>query len=349
MQIMQHSVQSIAAIVENKNNKTKENRAMKQGIANWTRKSGLVAAVFGVVSLAALNAGAGVIVYEGFDTGGTDGVPIAGMAGATSTGFAAGSTWSSGGNGSQLYQASGLSWNYVGGLSTTGGAVLHTTSGAPTNPYQAHTGRMLESTPSGTLYGSFLIQANNSTAGIKVAAVQYVDSTPFNTGRVQEFAAAPVAYSATAGTTLDDTPVTTNDGLAIAIGSPFLTVFKVTGVGETDTTATITMWIMSQAQYDSIVNGAGAIGEQTLNSLALGTGTDQLYQRFSQTLGNADMSFENYNATLLRLYSNNDAFVFDEVRLATSLFEVSGIPEPSSLALLGLCGLLALKRRRNVR
>lgn len=314
---------------------------------NWLRKSSLVASVLGTICIGLPTAGASLIVYEGFDTGGTNGASISGMAGTTSTGFAASSTWSVAGAGSQLFQATGLSWNYAAGsgLSTTGGAVLHAVNGSS---YQNYTGRMLANVPpSGTVYGSFLVQANNSTGGQRFAQIAYVASDVLNTGRETEFGVEPVGFNSTARTTLDGTITTNTSGNAIAVGSPFLTIFKVTGVGGTDTTAELTMWTMSQTQYDSIISGGGD-GEQTLNTLTLGTGADQLYQRFTQTKANANMNFAPFNAALLRLYSNNDEFVYDELRLGTTLNDVSAIPEPSSLVLLGvcLCGLVALKRRR---
>jgi hypothetical protein len=46
--------------------------------------------------------------------------------------------------------------------------------------------------------------------------------------------------------------------------------------------------------------------------------------------------------------STATAVIYDEYRLGTSLADVTPIPEPASLALLGLGGLLMAKRRRRV-
>lgn len=301
---------------------------LQKRTADWLRTGGLIASVLGAVCLSLQTAGAEIIAYEGFDTGGTEGEPISGMAGETSIGFAVNSTWNAGGQGSPLFQSEGLLWNYASGsgLSTTGGALLHTTSHKEENPYQSYAGRLLDTAPSGTLYGSFLLQVYETKGGTGVAGISCVASDSFNVGRTLMFGVDPVAFNATAGTTLAGTASTTTVEVEeLPHGSNFLVVFKVTCVGDMHNTAELTMWTLSQAQYESIVSSSNP-AEQILNQRTLGDGTDQVHQRLIQTGDLADMSFEPFNAAWIMLSSNNGEFVFDEVRLGTTLNAVSGLP-----------------------
>ena len=124
-------------------------------------------AIVGMVAVAlATGARGSVLLYEGFDMGATAG-SLTGKAGATSVGFATGSTWTDNSThsevpwGSANYQPTGLTFS---DLPAIGGSASLTTSLDFFGQVRNDAARQLGFTATGTIYGSYLVRLGAPTS-----------------------------------------------------------------------------------------------------------------------------------------------------------------------------------------
>lgn len=304
-------------------------------------------------------ASAAIILYEPFNYGSTDSTLVG--KGGNTTGFSSAETWAS--TGTAGYVATGYTFGSgATQLTTLGGRA--TTSSQPT---YAGRGIDLSQTTGANLWGSFLFSpgatsanafgllgfssnANASTGAILSSSTSsaggfssyYLSGSNVFSGQ----GPAGVVLSQTAGTA---TAKLGAGGSAPSIGTTYMNLFKVTGLGTT--AGSIQLWTLTSAQFDTFKTGG--LTEAELNSATTGTGSTNVLNRTSAlTLATTNGTAALTSSMFLNLGSSPlAAFSVDEVRLSdTSLDDVTPIvvPEPAALGLGSAVALsvLGLRRRR---
>jgi hypothetical protein len=114
-----------------------------------------------------------------------------------------------------------------------------------------------------------------------------------------------------------------------AINTTYMVLFKALNVNQTNATVSVKMWVMTQAQYNSlIINGDPDRVETRLDSAALGTGSTQLTTRvrgFVVLTGGAVVSWVAGDwLTLANSSTGINDVTLDEVRLGKTLNDVAG-------------------------
>ncbi len=117
-------------------------------------------------------------------------------------------------------------------------------------------------------------------------------------------------------------------------------------------------WRLSPAGADSftgVVANPGDVYQLTMRLSA--SGSDTLVELFvnsggDRNLGSALASHTvsdavTFNQVRLQTQQTNVTAQWDEIRIGETMFDVGVIPEPSSIALVGLSGLFLLRRRRH--
>ena len=299
-----------------------------------------------IVAFLSSPASAALVVYEGFDAGGTAG-SLTGKSGATSVGFDASSSWSSSNDG---YETAGLSLGSgANTLKVVGGNAL-------INSFTFSVGlasRPLDVTVPGTAWGSFLasrisggddeqdnfhLMVNQSNAGHDNNSEFVISAEEFNS-----------ANGGMRGKSLSPSFPNYNVGAPINTGETYLVLFKATNLGGTSGAVSLKTWMLSSTQFDNWKTGG--LTEAELDAAAPGAAASQVQQKgsashtptFYHRLTSADF-------LLLQTFKGLHGR-FDELRMSNSasgdagggLDEVTplAIPEPGTAVLAGL-GALAI-------
>lgn len=288
---------------------------------------------------------AALLVYEPFDYGSTD-VLLSGVSG-TALGldgstYSTGSAATLGAPGSVNYYDDGLDFS---NLSVTGGRahiIYDTTIRNATRGLDA-------SLSSGTLYGSFLYVCgggtNNGISDLLFGASNATD----NTGKIV-VAANEYDGSSTSdgpnymGARISGTGVKATGTQMAEDGTTYLVLFQLSNIGATSGSQTLDAWALTEAQFDTFK--AGGLTSAELNAATLGATATDVLQRTSVTKSAATYaSFLDTDS--MRLYSLRTNGQFDEIRIGSaSLDEVTPVPEPASIAALGLASMLMFRRQR---
>lgn len=201
----------------------------------------------------------------------------------------------------------------------------------------------------GTLYSSYLVSITDLN-GISAQAVVNANSGQNAASGTSWFRSAAdyvnnssfpgIAYNATGaavGTASNSSPLTVDD--------VFLVVSKFTLVNTGSNGGVATMYVLSADQYADWMADGGT--ESLLDGRATGTGAQNSWGRMVDASGNLAATFD--SSTFLQYAMNTGTTVgtltveYDELRFATTFAEL--VPEPGSLGLLAIAGLM-LRRRR---
>ncbi len=251
-------------------------------------------------------ADATLIAYEGFDY--TAGEQLSGKSGGT--GWVAESTWSVGNSARAVIQDGGLSYM---NLQVSGNAIYNPTTSTTT------ASRAFANAPeSGSVFFSFLVAGGETTFGRLGALLRPSDGS--NSPGVIGLSAAQSFDGGSFGLRPNQANIgglnNTNPGGAAVVGTNLVV-----------------------AQYNYETNQASywvnptSLGGTAPAATISGIGFTDPTQLINQFL----FGYSDSNATTA---------IFDEFRVGTTYASVTPIPEPGSLALLGLGGLLMLGRGR---
>ena len=302
--------------------------------------------LFAVLAIPSLTHAA-LLVYEGFDYGANN-LALQNVSG-TPTGLAGGGYNNTTGS----YLASGLSF---GALQVTGGHASVTA----TNSFRVPSKQFATGTLAGTIYGSYLYQQTAATDNRDVNMVAFGPNGLNDNNNTVAFLTDSYTTAGTdAAASIKSDPNNTGATAYIANGTQpppapggpvTLALFEITHVGAVAGTQQVTLWLLSAAQFDTFKSGAGGLTTAELNGASIGAGADNVQERVTLSIdgsggyiGLSDGSFLNLG-TLLSTVS------FDEIRISNlDLNEVTPIPEPTAVMLLGLAGILLVTCRRRER
>jgi hypothetical protein len=299
----------------------------------------LVAAMASVSALSLAPAGANVILYEGFDMGATAGT-LTGKSGATSVGFASGSTWTDHSdadavtkvNAMDNYQTTGLTFSYMPVVGGSASLAIVNAGGGGTRSDAA---RQLGFSATGSIYGSYLVKLAPTTHNTQDITAMII-GTKSNYGGVNQADAFENSFQMEVnadGFGTEPTPPGTGGfgagrihgdlaaannfstgGTVLSEGTTYLAIFKMTGLGASAQTQTLTEWILTADQYDNFETGG--LTESELNAATLGTASTNVQQRgTTSTTDNAQVLSAYYMHLFGALGANATV---DELRISDS-------------------------------
>lgn len=284
------------------------------------------------------SAQASLLIYEGFSgysattlSGQAVSGSTVGLSGSYATAAASGLTVTSSGltfgSGATTYAVSGgaASWSVNG----AGGA------GATLS---------LSSAYSGTLYGSYLINlgANPTSDGAR-AEVRMNASTGGATGT--SFYNAQAAAITTGNSAVKYNAAIIETPSLLAANTTYMVISRWSNVGGTSGTGTGTVWFLSSAQYDALAS-AGNLTDAYLDSAVVGA---DIVQKVTSTTDVYGVSLTSGQALqmIFQSASLNTVRMVDEIKFGSSLYDVSAVPEPTTMAMLmGATMLLVSARKR---
>jgi hypothetical protein len=263
-----------------------------------------------VLSIISLNASATLLVYEGFDYGDST---LDGQNGGT--GFS--DAWST--TDTVDTQSTSLSTPDGYGLTVTGGSIADVAgSGAVTLTRTLSSEISMDPTEEQTYYFSVLFcryDTSDSTWGEYSDLLKLVDAggdfgVIFQTGSDEEIIID--LYHST----------TTSEDDAFALGQTYLYVGK-------------------------IVVRDGEVDEAYASLYEVGSDTVELEPASWDISVTVDCELTSIDTISLKFGQKTDTFYYDELRIGTTWADVTGVPEPSSLFLLGISSLCLFRRRKN--
>lgn len=158
--------------------------------------------------------------------------------------------------------------------------------------------------------------------------------TTYNPGVSYGGSAAVAGQTLTFGETYMAIGIFTNVGTALSAGDP----------------GTASVYVLDEAQFENFV--ANGRSELNLIGRSTGTGEDEVFAFSTQSLTSGTYHFASGNflglSTFIDSGGGSVTGTYDELRWGTSLDSITVIPEPGTLALVGLSLVaLAIFRRRN--
>lgn len=301
-----------------------------------TKKTICLAALSATFS-ATIVSQAALLAYEPFDYPADTNLQ---GAGGSELGFDAGSTWSIENNGPLTTTATtnadvldgGMTF---GGLQVSGNKGRYATDNA--NQETKAVMRTIDfSVTSGTLWMSYLYQANavanNTGRGLGI----------FDSAGTRDFTALGKRNGTTGAAVIGYESAVQNSGAGLSNSTPYLIVASFENVGAASGGGTATMWMVNQTEFSGFDDDS-FITMAELNSIDAGR-IAMVNDTDSTPTVNADGTLG--IVTVDTTGTSRHAWWFDELRVGTTLNDVTPIPEPTSALLVALGGTVVMFRRR---
>lgn len=122
---------------------------------------------------------------------------------------------------------------------------------------------------------------------------------------------------------------------ALTTATNYILISRFTGVGGTSG-GSATIWALNSTQFEAFVTAGRTEAFLDIGANVTATATS------SQSSGVA----RNWNGSFFEIVNGGTTGTLDEFRYGESLFDVTPVPEPASLSLLGGSACLLLRRRR---
>jgi hypothetical protein len=208
----------------------------------------------------------------------------------------------------------------------------------------------LASSVSGTLYSSMLFNFEDFGSGTSNLASMRVDNVPAINESVR-LATYPLGQNVgtyNPGVSYDGGP--TAAGQELFINTTYMAISVFENVGESlsgGNPGVASVYVLDEAQFENFV--ANGRSEGNLTGRATGSAADQVFAFATETITSGTYNFADANFLGLSSYQQGGEVIgtYDELRWGTDLDSITVIPEPGTLALMGLSLIaLALFRRR---
>lgn len=283
---------------------------------------------------------ASLLVYEGFNYSAGTVLSAATPGAGTTTGLNTSTAYSGTGAGNFTVQAASLSF---GDLTTSGGSVLGTTATSV-----AAAKLQLASPFTGTLWSSYLVSLSTTGSGTGDGALLRVSDN--NSNLNERFISFADSRSSSTNVAVAYDATSTATGKSLLASTTYIIIAKFTNVGVAlsgTTTGQSTVWALTAAQFRNFILGGGT--EDYLNFASVsGSDTDVSARGADGVVTSGTLSVATGN--FFSIVSVNDTARFDELRLGTSLADVTPVPEPGSAGLAAAASALAAvataRRRR---
>ncbi len=278
---------------------------------------------------------AALLVYEGFN-GYTEASLNGQNPNGNTTGLDTGTAYTT--SGTFTYDASA---NLDFGSLITSGGAARISVGEPTDTLQA---TMDITSATGTVWSSFLVNYDSRPAATSGGTNGSFGGPQMGVGINDDLQSAADGFIGGEGAAKNATVAyrgaEQNGNFSVSDGVTYLVISKFTGIGSNTGTRTANLWVLTSAQFETFA----ADGEVTETELTTGPVVGSASQSFT---GGATVTFNDGESLKFKVGGNENGTLvatLDEVRWGSTLVDVTPIPEPASLALMGLGGLLMLGR-----
>lgn len=303
-----------------------------------SRRSGLLAAAVAlpvVLAWFSTAADAAVVIEESFNY--TVGEDINGKNGGT--GFNGAWAFTNGGDTSA--NAPFATGTVVNGLSfgslVTSGGALQLTNRTSTGANASSANRQVAvNGPGDSIWSSYLVRMAQTPPVIgTVLDARYRNGSATGTTILRNGA---VQNNATNNPGVAISGAGTAAATGLAADTTYLMIANFTG-SSTNSYTNATMWVLTETGFANFLAGGGTLAALNANAFATATNSGSAVSIDA----NSDyFDFFNFAGNV----STQTSVIYDEYRLGTALSDVVPVPEPASLALIGIGGALVLGRRR---
>ena len=322
-------------------------------ISSLMAKAAIASSAAVILAVAIPAAQAGLVIYEPYNYGLTQGTTMTGvttnavgLTGAyTDTNVITSGSYSS--SNDVTYNTASMSF---GDLQTQGGSITSTPSGGKPIFSAQLSSSALSGFAGGTVYGSFVLSTNENNLGTNGSGSGYVDGMLFGTSTSNDNSAiiniSPISWGQNYGQIRVGTVAAAGTGTQLVANTPYLELFQISiGSGGA---VNASSWTLSASQF---ANFQGNLTAANLDAAGTGTGSNQITEEAFASGTDTNYPNDLLGITNMSLFSFGSTGTYDEIRISnSSLAETAPVPEPATLGLVavGGLGLLLLKRRKAV-